>query len=51
MNHPKILTQTLNDSGQFEELNIKKRTAHLKANCIGCFMLNGHDNIAFSESH
>lgn len=31
----------------FEELNLKKKTAHLKANCIGCFMLNGHDAIAF----
>jgi putative transposase len=31
----------------FEELNIRKKTAHLRANCIGCFMLNGHDNIEF----
>ena len=31
----------------FDELKIEKKTAHLKANCIGCFMLNGHDNIAF----
>jgi putative transposase len=44
-------SQNINSNTQrlwsFEELNIKKKTAHLRANCIGCFMLNGHDNIAF----
>lgn len=44
-------SQNINSNAQrlwsFEELNIKKKTAHLKANCIGCFMLNGHDSIAF----
>ncbi len=44
-------SQNINSNTQrlwsFEELNIKKKTAHLKANCIGCFILNGHDSIAF----
>ena len=44
-------SQNINSNTQrlwsFEELNLKKKTAHLKANCIGCFMLNGHDTIAF----
>jgi hypothetical protein len=31
----------------FKELKIKKITAHLSANCVGCFMLNGIDTIAF----
>jgi putative transposase len=26
---------------------MKKKTAHLRANCIGCFMLNGIDTIMF----
>jgi len=26
---------------------MKKKTAHIRANSIGCFMLNGHDTIAF----
>ena len=29
------------------ELKVKKKTAHLRANCIGCFMLNGIDTIMF----
>jgi hypothetical protein len=29
------------------KLKRKKNTAHLKANSIGCFMLNGVDTIAF----
>ena len=44
-------SQNINSNTQrlwsFEEIKVKKRTAHLKANCIGCFMLNGLDNIAF----
>jgi transposase len=31
----------------FDKLKMKKNTAHLKANSIGCFMLNGHDVIEF----
>ena len=31
----------------FKELKIKKITAHLSANCVGCFMLNGIDTIEF----
>ena len=31
----------------FKELKMKKITAHLSANCVGCFMLNGIDTIAF----
>lgn len=31
----------------FRELKMKKNTMHLKANTIGCFMLNGIDTISF----
>ena len=31
----------------FKELKMKKITAHLSTNCVGCFMLNGIDTIAF----
>lgn len=44
-------SQNINSNTQriwsFEELKISKKTAHLRANCIGCFMLNGNDSIAF----
>jgi len=47
INLPKILTPILNDSGRLGELKISKKTAHVRANCISCFMLNGNDRIAF----
>ena len=31
----------------FKELKMKKITVHVRANCVGCFMLNGIDTIAF----
>jgi len=31
----------------FKELKMKKIIAHVRANCVGCFMLNGIDTIAF----
>jgi putative transposase len=44
-------SQNINSNTQrlwsFEELKIKKKTAHLTANSIGCFMLNGSDTIMF----
>ena len=44
-------SQNINSNTQrlwsFTELKKKKFTAHLKANSIGCFMLNGIDTIAF----
>jgi transposase len=44
-------SQNINSNTQrvwsFSELKIRKNTAYLKANSIGCFMLNGHDTIAF----
>lgn len=47
-------SQNINSNTQrvwsFEELKIKKKTAHLRANCIGCFMINGYDAIAFPNN-
>jgi len=44
-------SQNINSNTQrlwsFKKLKQKKNTAHLKANSIGCFMLNGIDTIAF----
>jgi len=44
-------SQNINSNTQrlwsFMKLKRKKNTAHLKANTIGCFMLNGVDTIAF----
>lgn len=44
-------SQNINSNTQrlwsFMKLKRKKNTAHLKANSIGCFMLNGVDTIAF----
>lgn len=44
-------SQNINSNTQrlwsFIELKKKKNTAHLKANSIGCFMLNGIDAISF----
>ena len=44
-------SQNINSNTQrlwsFMKLKMKKKTAHLKANSIGCFMLNGLDTIAF----
>jgi putative transposase len=44
-------SQNINSNTQrlwsFKELKLKKKTAHLSANSIGCFMLNGIDTIAF----
>jgi putative transposase len=44
-------SQNINSNTQrlwsFKELKQKKKTAHLRANSIGCFMLNGIDTIAF----
>jgi putative transposase len=44
-------SQNINSNTQrlwsFKELKKKKNTVHLKANSIGCFMLNGIDAIAF----
>ena len=44
-------SQNINSNTQrlwsFMELKWKKNTMHLKANSIGCFMLNGIDTIAF----
>jgi transposase len=44
-------SQNINSNTQrvwsFKELRLKKKTAHIKANSIGCFMLNGNDTIAF----
>ncbi len=44
-------SQNINSNTQrlwsFEELKKKKNTMHLKANSIGCFMLNGIDTISF----
>jgi putative transposase len=44
-------SQNINSNTQrlwsFMELKNKKNTMHLKANSIGCFMLNGIDTIAF----
>jgi transposase len=46
-------SQNINSNSQrvwsFNELKIKKKTAHITANSIGCFMLNGHDTIAFPD--
>jgi putative transposase len=44
-------SQNINSNTQrvwsFKDLKTKRITAHLKANSIGCFMLNGHDSIMF----
>lgn len=44
-------SQNINSNTQrvwsFNELKIKKKTVHIKANSIGCFMLNGIDTIEF----
>ncbi len=44
-------SQNINSNTQrllsFEKLKQKKNTMHIKANSIGCFMLNGIDTIAF----
>lgn len=44
-------SQNINSNTQrlwsFRELKKKKNTMHLKANSIGCFMLNGIDTISF----
>ncbi len=44
-------SQNINSNTQrlwsFGELKKRKNTMHLKANSIGCFMLNGIDNISF----
>ena len=44
-------SQNINSNTQrlwsFGELKVKKNTIHLKANTIGCFMLNGIDTISF----
>lgn len=44
-------SQNINSNTQrlwsFEKLKKKKNTIHIKANSIGCFMLNGIDTIAF----
>jgi putative transposase len=44
-------SQNINSNTQrvwsFKKLKMKKKTAHIRANSIGCFMLNGHDTIAF----
>ena len=45
----KISTQNSRGSGNLIELKIKEKTAHIKANSIGYFMLNGHDTIAFPD--
>jgi hypothetical protein len=46
-------SQNINSNSQrvwsFNELKMKKKTAHITANSIGCFMLNGHDIIAFPD--
>jgi transposase len=34
----------------FKKLKIKKKTAHIRANSIGCYMLNGQDTIIFPNS-
>ena len=47
MNLLKTLTQIPNEFGSFNKLKIKEKTAHIKANSIGCFMLNGFDTIEF----
>jgi transposase len=44
-------SQNINSNTQrvwsFNELKIRKKTAHIRANSIGCFMLNGNDTIEF----
>jgi putative transposase len=44
-------SQNINSNTQrlwsFRKLKMKKKTAHLRANCVGCFMLNGIDTIMF----
>lgn len=44
-------SQNINSNTQrlwsFRELKVKKNTIHLRANTIGCFMLNGIDTISF----
>ena len=44
-------SQNINSNSQrvwsFHELKIRKNTAYLKADSIGCYMINGHDSIAF----
>jgi putative transposase len=44
-------SQNINSNTQriwsFKELKIKKKTAHMRANSIGCYMLNGNDTIVF----
>ena len=44
-------SQNINSNAErlwsFRKLKITKKTAHLRANCIGCFMLNGFDTIMF----
>ena len=46
-------SQNINSNSQrvwsFKELKIKKKTAYIYANSIGCFMLNGHDTIEFPD--
>jgi transposase len=46
-------SQNINSNTQrvwsFNDLRIKKKTAHIKANSIGCFMLNGQDTIEFPD--
>jgi putative transposase len=46
-------SQNINSNTQrvwsFKELKIKKKTAHMRANSIGCYMLNGNDTILFPD--
>ncbi len=47
MNLPQNTNSNTQRLWSFKKLKQKKNTVHLKANSIGCFMLNGIDTIAF----